>query len=119
MVEGNFTTLKNRTIDTDITRNMVENKTANGAVMSQVSKVLDQKLASLPRKSPEFIPEKSLRNAHPLVKNLFTRKIPNLQLAGRLAHFSNNWEKMTQDWETLSVKSSAIKFQGKGTFQNR
>ena len=103
MVEGDFTTVKNRTIETDITRNMVENKTTNGAVMSQVSKVLDQKLAPLSRKFPELIPKESLTNVHPLVKNLFTGKIPNLQLAGRLAHFSKNWEKLTQDQEVLSV----------------
>ena len=95
MVEGDFTTVKNRTIETDITRNMVENKTTNGAVMSQVSKVLDQKLAPLSRKFPELIPKESLTNVHPLVKKLFTEKIPNLQLVGRLAHFSQNWKKLT------------------------
>ena len=62
---------------------MVGNKTKNGAVMSQVNKVLHQKLAALSRKFPELIPKDSLTNAHPLVKNLFTGKIPNLQLAGR------------------------------------
>ena len=103
MVEGDFTTIKNRAIETDITRNMVENKTTNGAAMSQVSKVLDQKLVLLPRKFPELIPKDYLTNVHPLVKNLFTGKIPNLQLAGRLAHFSKNWEKLTQDQEILSV----------------
>ena len=72
MVEGDFTTVKSRTIGTDITRNMVENKTANGAVMSQVSKVLVQKLAPLSRKFLELIPKESLTNVHALVKNLFT-----------------------------------------------
>ena len=86
MVEGDFTTVKKGTIETGITRNMVEKKTTNGAVISQVSKVLDQKLAPLCRKFPELIPKEFLTNVHPLVKNLFTRKIPNLQLAGRLAH---------------------------------
>ena len=55
------------------------------------------------RKFPELIPEESLTNVPPLVKRLFTGKIPNLQLAGRLAHFSKNWEKLTQDQEILSV----------------
>ena len=91
MVEGDFTTVKNRTIETDITRNMVENKTTNGAIMSQVSKVLDQKLTPLSRKFPELIPKESPTNVDPLVKNLLTGKIPDLQLAGRLAHFSKNW----------------------------
>ena len=90
MVEGNFTTVKNRTIETDITRNMVGNKTKNGAVVSHVSKVLYQKLALLSRKFPELIPEESLTNVQSLVKNLFGGKIPNLQLAGKLAHFSKN-----------------------------
>ena len=79
MVEGDFITVKNRTIETDITRNMVGNKMAN-TVASQVSKV---------------IREESLRKVHPLRKNLLTGKIPNLQLAGRLAHFSKISEKLT------------------------
>ena len=58
-------------------------KTTNGAVESQVNK-----LALLSRKIPELIPEESLTNIHPLVKDLFTEKVPNLQMAGRLAHFS-------------------------------
>ena len=103
IVEGDFTTVKNRKIETDITCSRVENKTKNGAVMSQVNKVLHQKLVPLSRKFPELIPKDSLTNAHPLVKNLFTGKIPNLQLTGRLAHFSKNWENLTQDQEILSV----------------
>ena len=66
---------------------MVGNKTTNGTVVSQVRKVLDQNLASLSRKCPELIRKESLTNVHPSVKKLFTGKIPNLQLAGRLAHF--------------------------------
>ena len=57
MLNGNFTAAKNRTIETDATRNMVRNKTINGAVVSQESEVLDQKLASLSRKFAELIPE--------------------------------------------------------------
>ena len=104
VMEGDFTTVKNRTIEKDIpVRNMVENKTPNGAVMSQVSKVLDQEQDPLFRKFSELIPGEFLTNVRPLVKNLFTGKIPNLQLAGRLAHFIKNWEKLTQDQEILSV----------------
>ena len=69
MVEDDFITVKNRTIETDITHNMVGNKMAN-TVASQKSKV---------------IREESLTKVHPLRKNLLTGKIPNLQLAGRLA----------------------------------
>ena len=57
MLNGNFTAAKNRTIETDATRNMIRNKTINGAVVSQESEVLDQKLASLSRKFAELIPE--------------------------------------------------------------
>ena len=64
-----------------------EKQNNNGTVMSQVSKVLDQKLAPLSRKFLELIPEESLTNVRPLIKNLFTGKNLNLQLAGRLAHF--------------------------------
>ena len=88
MLESDFiTVVKNRTMETDITRNMVKNKITNEAAMPKVSKVLDQKLAPLPRKFRELILEESLTNVHLLVKNLFTGKIPNLQLTGRLAHF--------------------------------
>ena len=69
MMEGDFITVKKRTVERDVTRNMVENKTTNGAVMSQVSKVLDQKLAPLSGKFPELIPKESLTNVHPLVKS--------------------------------------------------
>ena len=68
---------------------MAENKT-NGTVVSRVSKVLHQNLAPLSRNFPELIQEESLTNVHPLVKNLFTGKIPNLQWTGRLAYFSKN-----------------------------
>ena len=57
MLNGNFTAAKIRTIETDATRNMVRNKTINGAVVSQESEVLDQKLPSLSRKFAELIPE--------------------------------------------------------------
>ena len=90
---------------------MAGNKTTNGIVVSRVNNVLDQNLAPFSRKFSELIPEKSLTNVHPLVKSLLTGKIPNLQLAGRLAHFSNNWEKLTQDQEILSaVKGCVIPF---------
>ena len=58
------------------------------AVVSQVSKVVDQKLAPLSSKFPELISEESLLNIHPLVKHLFIRKNPNLKLAGRQAHLA-------------------------------
>ena len=63
MVEDHFTTVKNRIIEIDTTINMAGNKIKNGAVVSQVSNVLDQKLAILSRNFPESIPEESLTNA--------------------------------------------------------
>ena len=107
MVEGDFITAKNRTIETDITRNIVGNKITNETVVSQISKVLDQNLSPLSRKFLELIPEESLTNVHPLVKNLFAGKIPNLQLVGRLVHFRKNWEKLTQDQEIFACSKGA------------
>ena len=46
-----------------------------------------------------------------LVKNLFSEKIQNSQLAGRLAHFNKNLEKLIQDQDILSVvKEYVIQF---------
>ena len=79
--------------------------------MSQASKILDKTLAPLSRKFPELISEESLTNVHPLVKNLFSEKIQNSQLAGRLAHFSKNREKLIQDQGILFVvKEYVIQF---------
>ena len=64
MVEDHFTTVKNRIIEIDTTINMAGNKIRNGAAVSQVSNVLDQKLAILSRNFPESIPEESLTNAY-------------------------------------------------------
>ena len=105
MVEVDFTTVKNRTLEaniihnnnkqTDITDITIRwaNKTKIRVVVPLISKVLNQKLASLSRKFPEFIPGEYLTNVHPSVKYLFTGKISNLHLTGRLAHFSKNREK--------------------------
>ena len=68
IVESNFAKVKNRTIEADIMHNMVGNKTANGTVVSQLSKALHQNLASLSRKFQEVILEESLTNVHPLKK---------------------------------------------------
>ena len=75
MIEGHFTAVKKRTIETEITRSMVVSKRTNGAVVSMVSKVLDQKPIPLSRKFPELIPAESLKNVHLLVQHLFTGKI--------------------------------------------
>ena len=87
MVEGIFTTTKNRKIRQTKRAIWWETK-------QQMEQFLDQKLVPLSRKCPELIPEESLTNGHPLVKNLFTGKIPNLQLAGALALFQQELGKI-------------------------
>lgn len=90
---------------------MVVNKTTNGAVISQVSKVKKKKTYCLVQNFSRIDSRKVSNKCHPLVKNLFTGKIPNLQLAGRLVHFNKNWKKLTRDQEILSaVKGYVIPF---------
>ena len=40
---------------------------------------------------------------HPIIRQLFTKVIPNVLLAGRLAYFIPAWEKIDQDQEILSI----------------
>ena len=56
-VDGNFATVKNQTINTDTMHNMIGNKTTNWSVVSQASKVLDQKLVLLTIKFLKLIPD--------------------------------------------------------------
>ena len=45
-----------------------------------------------------------LKHIHPYIKNLFCAiKIPNVQLAGRLKNFIENWKILTKDTEVLSL----------------
>lgn len=61
MVDGNFTTVKHRTIEIRAANNMLANQKLKGTVMFQVRKGLNEKLAaSLSRKIPKLISEKSL-----------------------------------------------------------
>ena len=39
---------------------------------------------------------KILEHVHPVIRKLFTKSIPNVPLAGRLAYFIAAWEKITQ-----------------------
>ena len=45
----------------------------------------------------------TVENVHPIIRKLFTKSIPNGQLAGRLAYFIAAWEKLTQDQEIPSI----------------
>ena len=54
---------------------------------------------------PDFLCIKDLKHVHPLIKQLFTKIIPQIPLAGRLKKFQNNWEKLTQDPKILKVVS--------------
>ena len=50
------------------------------------------------------VPVENLKHIHPYVKRLFcTTKIRNVQLAGRLKNFSENWKILTNDIEILSL----------------
>ena len=61
MVDGDFTTVKHRTIETRAAHNMLANQKLKGTVMFQVRKGRNEKLAaSLSRKIPKLISEKSL-----------------------------------------------------------
>ena len=61
MVDGDFTTVKHRTIETRAAHNMLANQKLKGTVMFQVRKGRNEKLAaSLYRKIPKLISEKSL-----------------------------------------------------------
>ena len=53
---------------------------------------------------PHVVPVEDLKRIHPYVKSLFcTRKIPNVQLAGSLKNFIENWKSLTNDTEILSL----------------
>ena len=45
----------------------------------------------------------TLEYVHPIIRKLFTKSIPNIPLAGRLAYSIAAWEKVTQDQEILSI----------------
>ena len=86
-----------------VTHKMAAGKAPNGIVEQQARQTSNHPMTSLSRKYPELIPQHQLKNIHPLVQSLFTKDIPNLPLAGRFSHFKENWEKLTQDQEILSV----------------
>ena len=53
---------------------------------------------------PYVVPVEDLKHIHPYIKSLFcARKIPNVQLAGRLKTFIENWKILTSDIEILSL----------------
>ena len=55
-------------------------------------------------KFPYVPPVEDLKNIYPHIKSLFcARKIPNVQLAGRLKNFIENWKILTNDTEILSL----------------
>ena len=64
-----------------------------------------QKEASVTSNS-ELVPLKkiaTLEHVHPVIRKLYTKRIPNVPLAGRLGYFIAAWEKITQDQEILSI----------------
>ena len=72
---------------------MVDNKTTNGAVMSQVSKVLDQKLTPLSRKFSELIPSVS-NKCSPFSKKFLYRKNPKPAIGRKISSFHHELVKI-------------------------
>ena len=64
-------------------------------------------------KFPYVVTVEDLKHIHPYIKSLFcARKIPDVQLAGRLKTFIENWKILTNDTEILSlVERYTIPFQ--------
>ena len=62
---------------------------------------------------PYVFPVEDLKHIHPYIKRLFSaRKIPNVQLAGRLKNFIENWNVLTNDTEIMwLVEGYTIPFQ--------
>ena len=53
---------------------------------------------------PYVVPVEDLKHIHPYIKTLFcAREIPNVQLAGTLKKFMENWKILTNDTEILSL----------------
>ena len=53
---------------------------------------------------PYVVPVEDLKHIHPYIKSLFcARAIPNVQLAGSLKNFMENWEILINDTEILSL----------------
>ena len=45
----------------------------------------------------------TLEHVHSVIRKLFTKSIPNVPLAERLAYFIAAWEKITQNQDILSI----------------
>ena len=124
---GWFCYWKNLTIETEILRNIVESKTTNGAMVSQVSKVLHlcpEKSTSVSRKIPEFIPEEFLTFFHSLLKKFVYWKIAKPALARKISSCQQELEKIDpRSWNCIYIKVGtwyhSWKFRCKRLFQNR
>ena len=53
--------------------------------------------------APNLLSQGRYPRVHPVVKNLFSSRIPDIPLAGRLKHFLKNWQILTQDPEILNI----------------
>ena len=83
---------------------MVASKTINGAVVSQVSKVLDQKLALLSEKFPELFPEEYLTNVHPFVKHVFTGKVYRKNSKAQIGRKTSSFQQELEILESFSAE---------------
>ena len=59
-------------------------------------------IKSLYLNTPQLL-DKDKSKVHPLIRNLFRVKAREAPLAGRLKFYSENWEKLTQDVNILSI----------------
>ena len=59
-------------------------------------------IKSLYLNTPQLL-DKDKSKVHPLIRNLFRVKAREAPLAGRLNFYSENWEKLTQDGNILSI----------------
>ena len=77
---------------------------ATKIVMDTDMVIINQETLFNKVKFPYVPPVEDLKNIYPHIKSLFcARKIPNVQLAGRLKNFIENWKILTNDTEILSL----------------
>ena len=62
-------------------------------------------------KFPYLVPVEDLKHIHPYIKSLFcARKIPNVQLEGRLKTFIGNWKILTNNTQKFCCQQRVISF---------
>ena len=75
ILNGNFTAVKNRTVEADTTRNMMENRAINGAGNQSSGSKTGSLVQKISRTDSKTVSNK----CSPSAKKLFTGKIPKLK----------------------------------------